>query len=166
MVCELQYINWTILFRKSNTTHRIHVNRERNYQGEGIPVSYTHLIHIHAHMIDDHAEDPECADTRQRVIMNTVHLSLFPPHEISHAHTLTRWLTEEHNWVQIVWGIHGGGMWFCSGGVWDENSIVTGGRLFLQGTEGVLHVLHQLCILGLDLGFTILNRVLHGNKQE
>lgn len=122
MVCELQYINWTILFRKSNTTHRIHVNRERNYQGEGIPVSYTHLIHIHAHMIDDHAEDPECADTRQQVIMNTVHLSLFPPHEISHAHTLTRWLTEEHNWVQIVWGIHGGGMWFCSGGVWDENS--------------------------------------------
>lgn len=38
--------------------------------------------------------------------------------------------------------------------------IVTSGRLFLQGTEGVLHVLHQLCILGLDLGFTILNRVL------
>lgn len=51
------------------------------------------LFHTHVeltHTISDHAEDPEYADTRQQIIMNTVHLSLFPPHEIvrtlSHSH--------------------------------------------------------------------------------
>lgn len=50
MVYELQYINRTILFRKSNTaTHRNHVNRERKKWGEQIPLSYAHLIHTRMH---------------------------------------------------------------------------------------------------------------------
>lgn len=45
MVYELQYINRTILFKKSNTgTHRNHVNRERKKQGEEIPLSHTHTF--------------------------------------------------------------------------------------------------------------------------
>lgn len=44
--------------------------------------------------------------------------------------------------------------------------VVTGGSLFLQGTEGVLHILQQLRVLGLDFGFAVLNRVLHKNRNK
>lgn len=41
MVHELQYINQTVLSRKSNTTtHRNHVNTERKKRARKIPHSY------------------------------------------------------------------------------------------------------------------------------
>lgn len=70
MVCELQYINRTI--RKSNTD----TQKEIMETEKGREPSFVHTFH--AHTINDHAEDPECAYMRQQIIMNTVHLSLFP----------------------------------------------------------------------------------------
>lgn len=42
------------------------------------------------------------------------------------------------------------------------------GLLFLQRTEGVLHVLHQLGVVGLDLGLAVLHWVLqrHGDTHS
>lgn len=81
---------------------------------------FIHTSNLHTHMISDHAEDPECAYTRRRVIMNTVHLSLFPPHEISHTLSHSNSQKGAQRCTQSL-GIHGGGMWFCSVGDRDEN---------------------------------------------
>jgi len=107
MVCELQYINPTILFRKSNTaTHTNHVNGERKKQGDEICLSHTFNSHRHIHTTSDHAEDPEYGFVRplKKKKMNTVHLSLYPPHEIAHTHTHTQSLTKEHRGAYTGFG--------------------------------------------------------------
>lgn len=103
-----------------------HVNRERKKTAQRY-FCHTHGKPTHACTISDHAEDPEYADTRQHMIMNTVHLSLFPPHEKARTHTLTQSLTKKGAQGSMwgVSGIRGGGMWFCSGGLRDDNQ---GGR--------------------------------------
>lgn len=69
----------------------------------------------HTHTINDHAEDPECAYMRQQIVMNTVHLSLIPPHEIC-AHSLTRSLTTRSTGKHT--GLRNTRRWnvICSGG--------------------------------------------------
>lgn len=62
--------------------------------------------------------------------MNTVHLSLFPPHENARAHTHSRNHSQKRSrggrgvgggrGARRSSGIRGGGMWFCSGGLRDE----------------------------------------------
>lgn len=97
MVYELQYINRTNPLREEQHgyTHRDHVNREREETGAKRSLFHTRTKSTHACTIGDHAEDPEYADMRQRIIMNTVHLSLFPPHEDERAHTLAQSLTHK-----------------------------------------------------------------------
>ncbi len=151
MVYELQYINQTILFGKSITaSHRNHVNRERERGRNGAKRSlfHTHIKSTHACTISDHAEDPERADMRQQKIMNTVHLSLFPPHENAHKHTQThtqsynhsekehRGSTEvfkEYKEVECDSAVEGSEM--------KSGKVARGGSLFFQRAEAVLHVL-------------------------
>lgn len=71
MVYELQYINQTVNSRKKQHGYT-EIEKKR---GEDLSLT-------RAHTFSDHAEDPESADMRQQILMNTVHLSLFPPHEI------------------------------------------------------------------------------------
>lgn len=81
---------------------------------------------------------------RQQIIMNTVHLSLFPPHE-KHTHTLTHSLTEkEHRGEHMGFGeykevecdsaVEGSEM--------KSRNVARGRSLFFQRTKAVLHVLH------------------------
>lgn len=120
--------------------------------------------------IDDHAEDPEYADMRQPIIMNTVHLSLFPPHEIAHAHVHTHPITKrstggstqvfgEHEEVECDSAVEGSEMKTRR-----TRKAVRGGGLFFQRTEGVLHVLQKLSVVRFDLGLAILHRVLYRRR--
>lgn len=99
--------------------------------------------------------------------MNTVHLSLFPPHEIAHIHTATQSLTKEHRGAHGIWEyvevecdsvVEGVKRWNVEG--WESFS------LFLQCTEAVLHVLQQLCVFCLYLGLAVLHRVLDTHTHK
>lgn len=110
MGCELQYINWTILFRKSNTAaHRNHVNRERN-KGAGD-------IHLSGRT---HTYDWwPCRGLRGCLReatkkMSTVHLSLSPPH---YFYALAQNHSKEHGSTQRIHG-----MWSCTGGRQENES--------------------------------------------
>lgn len=48
-------------------------------------------------------------------------------------------------------------MWLCGGGVGKSG-------LFFQRAEGVLHVLQELGVVGLDLGLAVLHGVLARKK--
>jgi len=89
MVFELQYIN--PLQEEQHGYRQKSCKQRKEEPGRRDPSfirTLTHT-HLHTHTINDHAEDPESAFMRQQIIMNTVHLSLFPPHEIAHTHTHT-----------------------------------------------------------------------------
>lgn len=99
--------------------------------------------------------------------MNTVHLSLFPPHEIAHAHVHTHPITKrehrgstqvlgEHEEVECDSAVEGSEM--------KTRKAVRGGGLFFQRTEGVLHVLQKLSVVRFDLGLAILHRVLYRRR--
>lgn len=95
--------------------------------------------------------------------MNTVHLFSFPLHIKTHTHARTH--SEKKKGEQ--WEHKGLGAEECDSV--SEGSDGEGGEgggdeeegcLFFQCTEGVLHVLHQLSVVGLDLGLAVLHRVL------
>lgn len=106
-------------------THGNHVNRERKKRLEEIPLSHTQLTHTHT-----------CTTRGSRVRRyeatnnNDYSTSFSLPSTLkcTHAHTIThnKKSTGEHTGFM---GIRGGGMWFCSGGVRDEETQEGFGRL-------------------------------------
>lgn len=96
---------------------------------------------------------------RHQLIMNTVHLSLFPSTwKRAYTHTHKKRSTGEHagfgeyEEVECDSAVEGSEM--------KTGKAARGGGLFFQRTEGVLHVLHKLNEVGLDLSLAILQRVL------
>lgn len=77
------------------------------------------------------------------MIMNTVHLSLFPPHEKARTHTHNHSQKKEHRGARGVFreyeevecdsAVEGSEM--------TTREVERGGSLFFQRAEGVLHVL-------------------------
>lgn len=133
------YNNQILLLQEGN------VNKDRKKRKEKvIPPSHTQIL-------NDHAEDPEYAYTRQPKYEYSTSFSF--PSTWNCTHTVDH---KEHR--VTAQGIQQGGMWLRSG---DENREgVQVWSLFLQCTEGVLHVLQQLGVFSLDLSLAILQWVL------